>query len=90
MNLRDKVIQGLECDLEALCDICQYKDSDGPGGCQDELMVDALHVLRDAIPPEKRCSSSGITWWYVCGACGVAINPNSKFCQQCGVPIKWE
>ena len=90
MNLRDKVIKALECceERNVSCIDCPY--SDNPDGCLGNVRLDALCTLRDAIPPEKRCSSSGVTWWYVCGACGVSINPNSKFCQQCGVPIKWE
>lgn len=47
---REKVISGLELCLEGLSDICQYKDSDAPGGCRDELMHDALVLLKAQEP----------------------------------------
>ena len=50
MTNREKVIQGLECCLEGLCDCCSYENINGPGGCKDELMVDALNVLKAQEP----------------------------------------
>jgi len=47
---RQKVIDGLELCLEGLSDICPYKDSDAPGGCKDELMHDALLLLKAQEP----------------------------------------
>ena len=47
---REKVISGLELCLEGLSDICPYKDSDAPGGCRDELMHDALVLLKAQEP----------------------------------------
>ena len=44
---REKVINGLECCLEGLSDLCSYKDSDAPGGCKDELMYDTLALLKE-------------------------------------------
>ena len=46
----EKVINGLECCLEGLSDLCAYKDSDAPGGCKDELMYDALALLKAQEP----------------------------------------
>lgn len=39
------VINGLDCCLEGLCDLCKYCNSDSPGGCRDELMLDAFLLL---------------------------------------------
>jgi len=47
---REKVIKGLEACLEGLSEICPYKDSDAPGGCKDELMYDALTLLKAQEP----------------------------------------
>lgn len=51
---RKKAIEGLELCLKGLCDICPYKDSDAPGGCKDELMYDAIALLKalDVTPEE--------------------------------------
>ena len=47
---RVKVMEGLELCLKGLSDLCPYKDSDAPGGCRDELMYDALALLKAQEP----------------------------------------
>ena len=49
--------------------------------------VDALKE-HDAVRPERE--GSGVTWWNVCGNCRTAINPNDKYCHECGRALKWE
>ena len=44
---------------------------------------------REPVRPEREHSGGGITWWNVCGACKTAINPNDKYCHECGRPVKW-
>jgi rRNA maturation endonuclease Nob1 len=60
----------------------------------DELISadKALKLLKEqeAIEPKKEHSGSGITWWNVCGNCKTAINPNDKYCHECGHAVKWE
>ena len=58
----------------------------------DELKekYDALLKEQEAVKPEKEHSGSGITWWNVCGNCKTAINPNDKYCHECGKPVLWE
>lgn len=53
---------------------------------------DAIDLLKkqEAVKPGKEHSSSGVTWWNVCGNCKTAINPNDKFCHECGKPVLWE
>ena len=46
MGKREKAIDGLDCCLEGICEACDYKGSDAPGGCKDELMYDALELLK--------------------------------------------
>ena len=52
----------------------------------------AIEMLKEqeAVAPEKEHSGSGITWWNVCGNCKTAINPNDKYCHECGQAVKWE
>ena len=97
---REKVIKGLnhcfhgqeccgdtECPyyIEHLSDSCCLED------CQENLKADAIALLKEqeAIKPEKEHSGSGITWWNVCGNCKTAINPNDKYCHECGRMVKW-
>ena len=47
---RVKAMNGLELCLKGLSDLCPYKDSDAPGGCRDELMYDALALLKAQEP----------------------------------------
>lgn len=76
MNDREKVINGIECCLEGLCDRCQYKNSDGPGGCKDELMVDALSALKEQEPRVmtlEEVRAAEVVWLEQCGVCVCAI-----------------
>ena len=42
-----------------------------------------------AAKPGKCFSGSGVTWWYVCGFCRTSINPNDKYCHECGKVVDW-
>lgn len=57
------------------------------------LILDTINELKkrkiDPVKPQMEHSGSGVTWWNVCGACKTAINPNDKFCHECGVPVDW-
>lgn len=61
-------------------------------GVEAETISDAIAILKEQEPisPKKEHSGSGITWWHVCGNCGVSINPNAKYCHQCGRAVKWD
>ena len=54
-------------------------------------LTDALELLKEQEPvkPEQEHSGGGTTWWNVCGACRTAINPNDKYCHECGRAIDW-
>lgn len=54
-----------------------------------KMAIDALEA-RVACKPNMMRSGGGTTWWYVCGACCVSINPNAKYCHQCGRAVKWD
>ena len=52
-------------------------------------MAEELLKERKPVKPEKGYSGSGVTWWNICGACKTAINPNDKYCHECGIPVDW-
>ena len=60
--------------------------------CGFFVSKDALAMLieQEAVRPERQHSGGGTTWWNVCGNCRTAINPNDKFCHECGKAVKWE
>lgn len=98
----EKVINGLDCCLEGLCEPCEYRGSKGPGGCKDELMCDALTLLKaqEPVKPRERIyhffadrycydvSPRMVT----CGACGECLptgDATTKYCPNCGRAVKW-
>lgn len=50
MKKLEKVVDSLDLCLEVLCNLCPYQNSDAPGGCKDELMYDAMILLKERIP----------------------------------------
>ena len=68
-----------------------YSDSEVQETARQALdLIDELLKEQEAVAPEKEHSGSGITWWNVCGNCKTAINPNDKYCHECGRAVKWE
>ena len=57
-----------------------------------DIVGDALALLKEqeAVKPEREHSGGGTTWWNVCGNCRTAINPNDKYCHECGKAVKWK
>lgn len=94
---RDKVIRALEICSEvgdnAYCpQRCPYMQPGFICSGSNGLMKDALALLKEQEPvePGRECSGGGTTWWNVCGACRTAINPNDKYCHECGRAVKWD
>lgn len=50
----------------------------------------ALLKEQEAARPDLGYSGDGTTWWNICGNCRTAINPNDKFCHECGRQVKWD
>ena len=53
-------------------------------------MAEELLKEKEPVKPEREHSGSGVTWWNVCGSCRTAINPNDKYCHECGKAVKWD
>lgn len=86
---REKVISELKSALE-WCD-----PEDNPNGSiavKIWAVGEAVELLKEqeAVRPERQHSGGGTTWWNICGNCRTAINPNDKFCHECGKTVKWE
>ena len=60
--------------------------------CTDQLMRDALALLREQEPaePHQEYDSDDGTWYYGCGVCHEAIDPNDAYCRHCGRAVKWD
>ena len=88
---REKVISGLEIckpsKYARTCGVCPYNEE---MNCDYVLWHDAIALLKANEPVKPEREGSGITWWYVCGSCRTVINPNDKYCHECGRKVKWE
>lgn len=80
-----KVINGLDCCLEGLCEPCEYSSSKAPGGCKDELMCDALALLKKQEPIRPLIAND----MYFCGNCKYAISRTANYCPKCGKKVEW-
>ncbi len=87
---KDRMFHALEDDWKRLKELLKEQEAKTQGG--DSGMCEICSFYERALPvkPEKEHSGSGVTWWNVCGNCKTAINPNDKFCHECGRPVLWE
>ena len=92
MTDRDKVIKGLEHCSEDGCKDCPYETDCMMADGFSELAKDALELLKEQEPvkAEKEYSKGNLSWWHVCGSCHAPINPNDKYCNECGRRVKWD
>lgn len=65
--------------------------------CFDDTLsaIDSARELLKAqepiVPTIGRCEEyDGYdSWWYECGKCHTPIDPNDKYCRNCGREVKW-
>jgi len=79
-------------DLDEKCAECKYADKSAfSEPCVEcGFNYSRFEQKEEAVKPLREHSGGGATWWYVCGACRTAINPNDKFCHECGKKVKWD
>ena len=82
--------------VETINGLEQYRDA-GWTGINDyyrPFVADALELLK--AKEQKPISASivdsdgGLMHWWACGNCQEPINPEDKFCRECGQAVKWE
>ena len=83
------MLRGSHDDCDRDCANCELVQDDGD---LHEMYTNVIYLLKEqeAVKPEREHSGGGTTWWNVCGNCKTAINPNDKFCHECGQKVKWE
>lgn len=53
----------------------------------DEAEEDVLALLK--AQEQNPISTSGLIHWLACENCQAPINPEDKFCHECGQAVKW-
>lgn len=83
---RGKVIKEFELFVKEFHPACTSE------GVELDMFMEVLAMLKEQEPvrPEREHSGGGTTWWNVCGNCRTAINPNDKYCHECGRTVKWD
>ena len=96
-----KVMEALEhCTSFLGCHECPYSDNgDATISCKVDIDRDALELLkaREPVSPKKSkmtkpASETAVNFIELnfCGQCGEIINIFTKYCPNCGRPVKWE
>lgn len=79
------VSNSFECSLK-----CPYAAPVSSGFCYDNLMRDALELLKAQQPIEPNDHDPVIYGArYTCGACRHKIYRNENYCHNCGRQVKW-
>ena len=99
----EKAIKGLECCLPMTartgfgdCKSCPYDRKitleGGITECSHELMSDALTLLKaqEPVKPVWNNCNDACIGFFMCGACGMNMGTNPRYCWYCGKPVKWE
>ena len=97
MAVKDRVIYDLErcvCKVPDACTDCS-KRREGlvPLECMEELMKDALELLKEQEPkPVELHTNAYGTRFYFCPKCKRELfhTRNLNFCEKCGQAVKWE
>lgn len=98
---REKVIKGLECCLAwpkrgpERCAECPYAVSDHFVCFPDDLLADAISLIREQEPVKPYRGDRWPKDAYCCGHCAQALvdtgkNNRPKYCPQCGRKVKWD
>lgn len=98
MTDRETVIRELDFCLEGLCDECSHKGTDAPGGCKDELMLDAMLALE--APQEPQATTPEAEWLLFKGKRGATcsyckhtyydvydVENHDYYCRHCGAKM---
>lgn len=57
------------------------------------IVKKAIELMKEQEAVEAKtmgASKEHGSWWFACGACGHAIDPEDNFCRECGRRVKWD
>lgn len=82
-----KGLESLWClDIDNECfDVCTEE--------KKQAVRDAIALLKEQEPVEAKIMGESKSYgsrWFVCGACGHAIDVGDNYCRECGKAVKWE
>lgn len=95
----EKAIYDIErciCHVPDACKDCSKFGRYNAIRCMEELLTDALSLLKaqepvePVIKPIAAKDSTNCTQWYACRDCGASIDPDDKYCRRCGRAVKWD
>lgn len=94
---RAQVIYDIErcvCHVPDACRDCSKYGSNNAIRCMEDLLSDALALLREQEPVEPKRVLGVLPDWYHCGGCGFDMLDTGdgyrpKYCPLCGRAVKW-
>lgn len=92
---REKVIYDIErciCHVPDACRDCSHYGHDAPIGCMEELLSDALELLKEHEPVKPKSKVRHGSYGQIqhfCGNCNTMIHGKQKYCSECGKEVKW-
>ena len=102
MTEREQVIYDIErciCHVPDACKDCSKYGGDNAIRCMEELLTDALSLLKAQEPvllenqhkPYGHFINANSPWISRCPKCGKKIEgKQTRFCKYCGQAVKWE
>jgi len=93
-----RVTEALELCIDGLCDLCPYRNSNAPGGCKDEVMLDALNMIaflkdlktgqRLGREYEEYADGRSVHDCFICSESGDEVQNETMYCPSCGAEIR--
>lgn len=87
MGINEEIRQELSIIIEACHGLSA---NDQILGMERNRFERAIILARHHLTPvTAKIADAGSTWFYVCDGCFKPIDPNDKWCRECGRPIEW-
>jgi hypothetical protein len=93
MEKLERVIYDLErctCHVPDACRDCSKYASETGLKCMENLMMDALELLKEQEPVKLRFIDGKRNHFVKCGNCNFDLMHGMKFCPHCGRAVKWD
>lgn len=95
MAEREKVIYDIErciCHVPDACRDCSHYGHDAPIGYMEELLADAIALLKEHEPVKPMSKVRHGAYGQIqhfCGNCNAMLHGKQKYCSKCGKEVKW-